>query len=264
MSDWLHRFVCDPDWASAANRLWQCAVWSFGDWSVATDSLAMVALRDGGASESQGCFDDESQGCFDDDRPAVRRALAGYFDLLPPARLHTTIDALWSFVGRIDARRCPNCGDPWECEVDRNLTPRFHCEDCDGTGIELAPEPRPALVAGVPLDVNRLARWLAPELADNGRDVAARRAAVVVSRHGFTGPVDSVCFDGGAWRVWVCGMDPRGATVKDAGGLARLPSFHPDPVFAQLWLERDDPDARPVLADWLDERGDPYHEVLRG
>lgn len=254
MSDWLYRFVSDPDQWMSRHRPWSQAIVGVLDWSVATNGRIIVALRDGGVSEDPGVIDY--------DRRAAEHALSPYFGPPTTPVVRTTLSALWSFVGHIDACRCCNCGEPWECEIDRALTPRLYCEDCDGTGVEIAHEPRPVSIGGHPFDANLLARGLAPELADLGDGVSmwllAGRSGVLM-----TDPV-ALCVDGGKWRVWCCAMAPDAGCIRDAGGLARLPTFHPDQVFAQLWLERDDPDVRPVLADWLDERGDPYHEVLRG
>ncbi len=47
-----------------------------------------------------------------------------------------------------------------------------------------------------------------------------------------------------------------------ANGWGIVPTFHPEPAFAGLWLDRDG-DCRGVLADWLEEHADPYAAVLR-
>ncbi len=42
-----------------------------------------------------------------------------------------------------------------------------------------------------------------------------------------------------------------------------VPRFYPGGEFCKLWLSRDDPGERLVLADWLEDVCDPYSDVLR-
>jgi hypothetical protein len=239
---WLARYVGD-----SVRNAWMPFVHALGDWSVASCGWGVLAVRDGGVQEwppvmGGGVVSNKG-----------RRALSPFVrDLFTPL-LRTGLASLLLWCQSVDGDTCESCNGSGRLEYEAHDGP---CTFCDGRGcwIPGVECKRPSLLAGVLLDRNRLAWLLAPELCDLpdepvlvGACTTCQQAVVLETPH---------------WRAVLMGLDEK---VRKAGEV--LPSFHPEPPFTTLWLEREDPAddyaARRVLADWLDDKADPYAAVLR-
>ena len=240
-SDWLSRYVADPE-----TGRWYCEVVACDGRLVATDGKSMVAVRGGGVQDE----------CRVVGSVVARMQIRPFLTTQPLAAIRTTLGALWAFCGCVRWDWCDSCGGrgsqgTYEEDFDGGGIP---CPDCDG-GRWLpatADAGHCGKVVGVQCDLSRLAWSLAPELGGPGDEVTVGRMSV-----GDDKPI--VVVDGDGWRVLVMGM------LEDfplhRGNV--YPSFHADPLFAQLWLGREDACTRLALADWLTERGDGYAARLR-
>lgn len=238
---WLARYVGDSlrnPWAAFTHGVYGCSVVTCG-WGV-------LAVRDGGVMEWPPTMDpgDSNKG---------RKALSPFVrDPFKPL-LRTSLASLLLWCQSVDGDTCEACNGSGRWEEDNR---DGVCTVCEGSGCWI-PGPsckRPSWLAGVVLDRNRLGWLLAPELCDLPDE------PVLVGVCGTTAA--AVTLESPWWRVVLMGLER-----KQFAADADYPTFHPEPEFARMWVERDDPDggfaARLILADWLEERGDDYHTVLR-
>lgn len=233
MKPWLSRFCHE----APVRHGWMGRVNAVGRWSVACEGRVIVAVEDGGAMEYPPASADpdlaERAGC----------RLGPYLGNFAPPALTTTLRCLWLWCEGVRWLWCEWCvGTGWDRGHESNGT----CPDCDRGRSLPAPAAAEAMgrLAGLAVDRSRLAWTLAPELGDG--DAPVRIATLGGAAY----------LDGPDWRVVLMGLD---ALVV---GDRVLPTFHPEPVFAELWLDREDPGGRMALSDWLNERGDPYHLAL--
>lgn len=221
---WLARYCADPD----TPRLWQSCVHAVSGWSMATDSRGILAIHDGGYAWPL------------DADPEVRyrgeQSLRPYLETQPRPVLTTTLDDLAAWCEYVEWCPCGTCGG--------ESPSRGHCDACDPQGRWL-PSPyhlRPGLLAGIPIDRNRLGWMLAAELWDLGED----RTVCVGTHRGIS---SVVILDGARWRLVLMGVDAD--RHADAAHEAR---FDHDPLFRHLWLDREDEAGACALADWRMER----------
>jgi uncharacterized protein (TIGR02996 family) len=235
---WLARYVGD-----SLRNAWMPFVHTVGDLSAASCGWGVLAVRDGGKQESPALPPDDSN--------RGRKALSPFVrDPFAPL-LRTGLASLLLWCQSVDGDACEACNGRG-VEEYQNIP----CHECGGSGcwIPGVERKRPSLLAGVLLDRNRLAWLLAPELLDLPDEPVLVGACRTCSQ--------AVVLETPHWRAVLMGLDEK---VRKAGEVP--PTFHPEPLFTSLWVEREDPAddfaARLVLADWLDDRQDPYAAVLR-
>lgn len=234
---WLHRYTGSNNTGVA----WTDTVLSVDGWSVATDGKMLLAIGDGGRQEFPPAPAEDED--LDRGREEVRRMLTDPRQ----ATGTTTLDALAVWCGFVQWCKCEACqGGPHA----------LYCEDCDGDGRWL-PSPlhcRPGYIGGAFVDRNRLAWALAPELWSLCSGTCAT-LQVGSMRHRRSRARTLVLWNARVHLV-VARIDRRKWRQKGP-----YPTFHPDPEYQGLLLGGDE--ARPILADWLEEHGDPYASVLR-
>lgn len=251
MLDWLNRY-CTVDEGGAYDQ--PCVV---DDWAVATDRRTMVAVR----------LPDPAQvvGLGFATILSASRMEAAVKAIAPESAIECDLADLLRFCGYVEREACHTCfGNAvslYQWTLDRPVRSQIgHCVDCyqsNGWITPAAPsDTRKAIVAGVTVCMSRLAWSIPPELVEPG-------ARVNLWCHhnpmlGYTRKTIVIDDAAGGWRVMVAGCD-----IIDAK--ATPPTFHPDPLFAQLWqAARDDQAAMAALSDWLSDRNDAFAEVLYG
>lgn len=236
---WLARYCVEVCVRRFATR-----VSSVDGFSVATDGRSMVCVRDGGVQEYP-----PTEETTEGDRQSLRKYLAEPFTPV----LRTDLASLWLWCGGVVWDRCTSCNGRGEIDADTL------CPDCDGgRGIPTIDQKRPGFLAGIAVERSRLAWSLAPELADEPVAVGASprtEGALYLEAASWRVVVMAVSVERWARETRLRGNPPPPETI--------YPTFHPEPEFARMWIEQGDPDVRLILADWLEDRDDPYAAVLR-
>jgi hypothetical protein len=239
---WLARYVGD-----SMRNAWMPYVHALGDLSAATCGWGVLAVRDGGRQEWPA-----DMSAHDVDRG--RKALSPFVrDPFAPL-LRTSLASLLLWCQSVDGDTCEACNGSGRMEDDWHAGSCTLCEG-DGCWIPGTDCKRPSLLAGVLMDRNRLAWLLAPELCDLPDEPVLVGVCTTCSQ--------AVVLETPHWRAVLMGLDEK---ARKPGEVP--PTFHPEPPFARMWVERDDPAddyaARLALADWLEEeKADPYAAVLR-
>lgn len=229
---WMDRYTL-PD----STPLWS-AVHRGDGRAVVTDGRTLLAVDDPAATFAQLELPAGNPGVS----PAARRLLAEP----PPAdAMWTDLGDLWLWLDRVERERCRACGGTGNAiQSDPGVhPPRFvACEECDARGWHLsvpaAPDADTVMVCGRHLDRNRVAWWLAGELAGHGDHCR------VWPTH--TGMMPAATFAGDHWRLVVAAMSPeihRG----------RYRAYHPG--LGLWWVERRCGTARCAARDWAQDRG---------
>lgn len=241
-SPWLKRYCA----RHLRSSHWMSSPFCSGAYSVVTNGRVLVALRDHGASVTDGFMFDPSTNV-----PPKERVAPYLAAVAPLAR--TTLRALWLWCEQLSRDFCENC----------NGHGRWHdagiiCYECDGVGFDAPPagKGRPGFFAGVAVDRDYLALALPTELGE-----PCTRVTLAVLPPLFDKAAISLVLDGGFWRVALAALDD--GKVASISPEHRV-TFHAEPVYAEMWSERHDPVTRAILADWLEERGDPYARALHG
>lgn len=231
---WLARYVGD-----SLRNPWAAFVHTIGDLSVATTCWGILAVRDDGVQEWPPTMDAvlSNKG---------RKALSPFVrDPFKPI-LRTSLASLVLWCQAVHSDTCESCNGHG---VEEGTA--IPCSICDGSGCWIPGIERkaPSWLTDAVIDRNRLGWLLAPELFD----LPDEPVLVGIS----TTTKAAVVLESPWWRVVLMQLEPKQFDGKGA------PSFHPEPEFAVMWIERDDPDVRLILADWLEERDDSYADVLR-
>ncbi len=257
MLDWLQRY-CTVDEGGAYDLpcLVELGDWMIRRWVIATDRKTLVAVTP---------------------PKGWHRPSSGYNNLLASSSIRKALRAvplatvaeceladLLRFVGYVEREGCVTCfgGNDglYQWTQERPAHSQIgHCVDCyqsNGWITPAAPsDTRKAIVAGVSVCMSRLAWSIPPELVEPGGRVRLWACRWSVRNLPRTLVIDDV---GQQWRVMIAPCD-----IIDAK--ATPPTFHVDPIFAQLWqAARDDRAAMAVLSDWLSDRNDAFAEVLHG
>ena len=220
---WLLRYA-DP-----MPGQWCSGVIAISVWSVATDRRSLLAWSDGGRLGMP--------------HPGVPPRLGPTFlDGLARTILHTRLCDLLLWCGHLSFDVCLECKG--EClEANQGVILVRYCDACEGVGWYFPGinDVRHGMLAGVRIDMNRLAWTLAPDLLDAGEDEVS--VGTLLDGH-------ALVIDGSRFRLVQMCVTPMPHHP------AFVPTFHADPMYAQLWLEREDPAGAAVLADWLEDQGD--------
>jgi len=215
-------------YTKAATWHWQGQVYHLGPRSVATNSWSIVAVADGG--EQARLWLDELGGrvpAFGQEE-AAKRKIGNLATQKVSYQLTTTIRQLTTWAGAVQI---------WPPDSMTYTQP-----EC-------------GLLCGLKIARSRLAFLLAPELWDMGESVLKVGLAKMKPR----AATKALTIDGNRVRLVMAEVMP-GYPEVDCGPVA---PFYPDDLFLQLWMGREDPVCRAMLADWLEERGDPYAGELR-
>lgn len=161
---WLHRFTTDKSWRNS----WVAHCWSTNGWSVATDAMSIIAVRDGGVQESLEATDADEK-----TRRRVEDALRVYLTEPIKPVFQTHLHHLWAWLG---------C---WSCKVRRR-------------GLISADRIRPVEVAGVVVNADRLVWCLPSQLEDFG---------VQVTLGTILKDASVLTLESDHWRVCLMGLD---------------------------------------------------------
>lgn len=251
MLDWLQRY-CTVDEGGGYDLPFATPAL---EWLGATDRKTLVAVR-----PPPGWFmgGDLSWGAA---HPGILSAIRA---VPPEDPIECDLADLLRFVGYVEREGCVTCfgGNDglYQWTQERPAHSQIgHCVDCyqsNGWITPAAPsDTRKAIVAGVAVCMSRLAWSIPPELVEPGAMVRLWACSWSVRDLPRSLVIDDV---GQQWRVMVAPCDITDEKVIP-------PTFHVDPIFAQLWqAARDDPAAMAALSDWLSDRNDAFAEVLHG
>lgn len=249
LTPWLARY-CRRE---PMRNEWMKRVVSLDGYSVATDGKGIVAVKDGGVQEWPPVWSDTETAS-----PLLKEFLHG------PARFafRCPLAHLLTFAGHVQRDKCEDCDGAGSMAGYHDPT----CPECEGRAFDpwSQPDVRQASIAGLVMNLNALAWYLGSELEPGTVNVGVYPARDANAKR----PSFALCLETDSWRVLVMSMEPGGITDQHGNREAwkNLPTFHPEPTFAGLWLEREDSAVRLIFADWLEEHypEDAYSRVLRG
>ncbi len=251
MAHWLQRYCTVDEGGEYDTPSW--LTWSASSsWRVATNRKTVVAIRAHWSTVP------------DQDVAANGRMRVAVLTRTPTDAVECDLADLLRFAGYVQRDACASC-----CQGSKEML--YHwtitrppymqiglCVDCWKSNGWITPampaDDRKARVAGVTVCMSRLAWSIPPEVIEPDSRVLLWRHTWGVSDW----PPALVIDDAkGNWRVMI-------AECKITDPAVTPPTYYPDPVFARLWeAARDCPGAMAALADWLEDRGDRFAEVLR-
>ena len=255
---WLRRYA-------NGDGFWYDRVNLYQGWSCATDRKTLIALADGGEQWRLSGPDPYRNPKLTEQRGvAAEQRLMPFLKAMPKWAFEADLNDLLRFCGYVEKSPCGVCFRNVEELYAETVTrdpegsPVGGCVDCfchHGWEIPGLPhDDRKSWVAGVLVCMSRLAWSIPPELVHPSLRVRVGRTMAAMPTGGVL-VIDS-CEDD--WRICVSGC----SLTSDVPVVC--PTFHPDPIFGQMWqAARDCPAARAALADWLSDQDDPFAEVLR-
>lgn len=226
--NWMERYA-SPEDASCLCR----HVHRGGGVSLVTDTRCLLVADDPAAT-----FDDLAI-----DPKAAPVVTAFRYAAPPTDALWADLYDLWRWLDRVERLVCPGCRGTGHYGPLGEGGEAFTCSECDGNRWVFPVPDRPdgdtVVVCGRHLDRNRVAWWLAGELADLG---TACRAWAVEGAAG----VPAVMIAGERWRLVVSSMRPE--THR-----GRHRSYHPGA--GTWWASRRCETSQCASIDWAQEQG---------
>lgn len=243
---WLSRYI-----DGEASKWWTKRVVKIDDFSCVTDGILLLCVKDGGAQEWNSRDNDYVVRAQNN----IRAFLKGQIH----HRLFTSLQALRGFAGKVVASKCRRCRGGGSVSDDAdNIT---FCEHCQMGLVFKEASKRPARIAEMWVDLNRLAFLLPQELL-----ALPGNERVNVGTYPGNSSENALALETTSWRAFLMSVNVDRLEEVRAGKLGEkyapgiYPHFHSDPVYQALVA---DDEAHLVLADWLEEHDDPYAPLLR-